>query len=543
MELRQYLSIVLKWWWLILLTTVLGAGAAYYVSSISLPIYKATTTLTIDRGGDPRDDPSRQIQTSEAIASTYVVQIQAPVILQAVRSRLGLAMDVDDLKEMLTVSQMVDTQLIDIAAQGHDPALLKALVETVAQVFIEQETGQQEARYQAQLTALETQVAGLETSLEETQKAIAALGDPNDLPEFARLDLAQLETRRANQQTRLTILLQSAQEFRLAMARYTTRISVFAPAELPVKPIGPQTLRNTALAAATGLMIGVGVAFLIEYLDDTVRTPEDIKQVLPLAVLGVLPRMAKRNTAQTGIVVTEHPLQPIAEAFRSLRTSIQFTNLDEPPRTLLVTSPQPTDGKSFTAANLAAAIAQGGKSVILVDADLRHPTMHKTFNLPIAPGLTESLLSVEERPRALQATNVERLRVVPVGSRVPDSTELLASQTFKRLIAELQEQADVVILDSPPVLAVSDAAVLSTLVDGVALVMDCGKTRIPAAVQAAERLAGVGGTILGVVLNRVTARSGGYYYYYYYHTDGLDGERKGLARWFQRKKTSKRSNV
>ncbi len=518
MELRQYFSIALKWWWLILLTTVLGAGAAFYVSRISRPIYKATTTLTIDRGGDPRDDPTRQIQTSEAIASTYVVQIQAPVILQKVRSRLGLEMDVDDIKEMLTVSQMMDTQLIDIAAQGHDPALLKALVETVAQVFIEEETGQQEARYQAQLEALETQVVALETSLEETQKAISALGDPDDLPEFARLDLAQLETQRANQQTRLTILLQSAEEFRLAMARYTTRISVFAPAELPTEPIGPQTMRNTALAAAVGLMIGVGTAFLIEYLDDTVRTPEDIKQALPVSVLATLPRMGK-HTSTADTLVSKHPLRPIAEAFRNLRTSIQFSNLDAPPRTLLVTSPQPTDGKSFTAANLAATIAQGGKSVILVDADLRHPTLHQTFNLSLDPGLTDALLSPEVRPRALQESGVEHLRVIAVGSRAPDSTEMLASQTFKRYIAELSEQADVIVLDSPPVLAVSDAAVLATLVDGVILVMDCGRTRILAAVQAAERLADVGSTLLGVVLNRVTARHGGYYYYYYYHDD------------------------
>ncbi|MBN1262573.1 MAG: CpsD/CapB family tyrosine-protein kinase, partial [Anaerolineae bacterium] len=191
-----------------------------------------------------------------------------------------------------------------------------------------------------------------------------------------------------------------------------------------------------------------------------------------------------------------------------------------------------------TAANLAAVIAQGGKSVILVDADLRHPTLHHTFNLPLEPGLTEALLAIEDRPRAVRQTEVESLRVVTVGSRAPDSTELLASQTFKRFIADLREQADVVVFDSPPVLAVSDAAVLSTLVDGVVLVMDAGKTRSPAAVQAAERLASVGGVILGVVLNRVKARSGGYYYYYYYH-DYTDGGRRG---WFDWMKKRKRAN-
>lgn len=516
------------------MTTLLGAAGAYFVSRNALPIYRASTTLTIDRGGDPREDPYYTIRTSEALASTYLIQIEAPVILEAVRARLGLEMSANALKGMLTVSQIENTQLINIAAQGYDPALAKALVETTAQVFIEQQTEEQEARYQSQVDALTAQAAAMEQSLEETQKAIAALGNPSDLPDYARLELAQLETQRANQQTRLSILLQSAEEMRLSMARYTTRISVFEPAELPVAPIGPQKMRNLMLAAAVGLMVGVGAAFLIEYLDDTVRTPDDVKQALPLSVLGIVPYLGK-NGMQGEVVVAKHPLRPAAEAFRNLRTSIQFTNLDEPPRTLLVTSPQPTDGKSFTAANLAAAIAQGGKSVILVDADLRHPTLHHTFNLPIEPGLTEALLAVEDRPRALRQTEVEHLRVVSVGSRAPDSTELLASQTFKRYIAELREQADVVVLDSPPVLAVSDAAVLSTLVDGVVLVMDAGKTRIPAAVQAAERIASVGGVILGVVLNRVKARSGGYYYYYYYHDYTEHGPR-GPFDWLTKRK-------
>ncbi len=534
MELRHYASIVLKWWWLILLTAVLGTGGAYYTNRNALPIYRASTTLTINRGGDPREDPYYVIRTSEALASTYLVQIEAPVILEEVRSRLGLSMSANAIKGMLTVSQVENTQLIIIAAQGYDPALVKALVETTAQVFIEHQTNEQEARYQSRLTDIQTQAAALEQSLEETQKSITGMGDPDALPDYARLELAQLQTQRTNQQTRLSVLLQSAEELRLSMARYTTRISVFEPAELPVAPIGPQKMRNLMLAAAVGLMIGVGLAFLIEYVDDTVRTPDDVKRVLPLSVLGIVPYLGK-NGAQTGVVVTQHPLRPIAEAFRNLRTSIQFTNLDEPPRTLLVTSPQPTDGKSFTATNLAAVIAQGGKSVILVDADLRHPTQHYTFNLPLEPGLTEALLSVADRPRALRQTEVESMRVITVGSRAPDSTELLASQTFKRYIAELREQADVVIMDSPPVLAVSDAAVLSTLVDGVVLVMDAGKTRTPAAVQAAERLASVGGVILGVVLNRVKARSGGYYYYYYYH-DYTEGGQRSFFDWMKKRK-------
>ncbi len=527
MELRQYFAIIRKWWWLLILTTLLATGAAYYVSRTSLPVYKATMTLQIDRGGDPRDDPSRIIQTSEAIASTYVVQIRAPVLLQEVKSRLGVTMEVDKLEDMLTVQQVADTQLIDIAAEGHDPAFVKALVEMVAQVFIERETSLQEARFQARLSELEMQVAALETAIEETQKAIAALGDPDELPEFAQMELARLETQRNNQQTRLTILLQSAEEFRLAMARYTTRIDVFAPAEMPTAPIGPQTLRNTALAAVTGLMIGVGTAFLLEYLDDTIKTPEDARRALATNVLGALPRHGGRNGHEI-LAAVEHPLGPMAEAFRKLRTSIQFADLDQPIQTLLITSALPTDGKSFIAANLATVIAQSGKSVILIDADLRHPVLHEAFGLPKRPGLLEALLAVNENRdplNTLQETQVRGLRVLTAGEHTPNPAEVLSSQTFRHFITQLTEQVDFVILDSPPVLAVTDAVVLSNLTDGTIMVLDYGVTRIPAAIQAMERLTEVSSGVLGAVLNRVPPGGDGYYYYQYYYY-GTESQKK-----------------
>ncbi len=535
MELRQYFAIVRKWWWLLALTTLLATGTAYYVSSTAPLVYRATATLQIDRGGDPRDDPTRVIQSSEAIASTYVVQIQSTGLLQEVKTRLGVQMSVGKIEEMLTVSQVADTRLINITAEGHDPIFVKALVDMVAQVFIERETESQEARYQARLSELESQVAALEADIEETQKAIAALGDQSELPEFARLELARLESQRTNQQTRLMIFLQSAEEFRLAMARYTTRIDIFEPAELPGEPVGPEVLQTTGLAAVTGLMIGAGVAFLLEYLDDTIKTPLDARRALGIHVLGGLPRHDDKGP----LVTVEHPQGAISEAFRKLRTSIQFADLDHPMRTLLVTSPMPTDGKSFVATNLAVAIAQSGKSVILVDSDLRHPVQHRAFDLPKYPGLREGLIAGQDvtgergeneavvPPDLLQATGVEDLHILTAGERTPNPAEVLGSQTFQRFAARLTEQADYVIFDSPPVLAVTDAVVLSHMTDGVILVLDCGQTRIPAAAQAMERLREVGSRVLGAVLNRVPASGDGYYYYYQYYYGGEDEGAQG----------------
>ncbi|HET91109.1 MAG TPA: polysaccharide biosynthesis tyrosine autokinase, partial [Chloroflexi bacterium] len=508
---------------------------------------------------NPLSDPYSvsNVRTIESVAEVFAAKIKFPRFLQEVKEQLGLPMDVR-IEDMITVQQIGSTQLIRISVENDDPALAQALANTVVQVLIEQEISQQQASFQAGLTELETQINALEANIAATQVEIATLGDPGDaLSEFVRLERTRLESQLTRDQTRLVVLLSSAEEFRLAMARYTDTITVYAPAELPTSPVASRTLQNTLLGAATGLMIGVGVAFLLEYLDDTIKSPQDVRQILPVGVLGALPRMEQRETnGQTALVVTAHPLHPIAEAFRSLRTSIQFSGVDTPTRTLLVTSPLPTDGKTFTAANLAVVMAQGGQSVIALDADLRHSTLHRAFRLPKEPGLTTALLSPDRWEQALQPTEVEGLRIVGAGPRPPNPAELLASHRFREFLSWLREEADVVIIDSPPVLAVTDAAVLSTLADGVMLILDCGETRQPAAVQAAERLLSVGGNLLGVVLNRLSSKGDGYYYYSYYYSqeDGagqsasapsriarllkLNGRRRGRDMRRRRKKPS-----
>ncbi len=516
MELRQYATIIWKYLWIIILTTILGGGAAFYTSATAAPVYRASTTLEISLGGERPGDTYQLMRTSEMVAATYVEQMQAPVLLREVAAALGLSMSANQLQNMLTVEQIRDTQLIRISAEAHDPALAQALVETTAQTFIQREKSRQRARYQADLDQLEAKIATLEADIARTQAEIASLGDPdNGASDFVRMERARLESQLTRDQTRLVVLLTSAEEFRMAMARYTDVISVYSPAEMPTGPVGPRSLQNTLLGAATGLMIGVGVAFLLEYLDDTIKTPHDVKQTLPSSVLGALPKLKNHANGQVKLAVVEHPLQPIAEAFRNLRTSIEFSSLDRPVRTLLVTSPLPTEGKTFTSANLAAVIAQGGKSVILVDADLRHPRVHRAYDMGKAPGLSDALLAPETRATALRETDVPGLRVVTAGAQAPNPAEMLGSERMAAFLAWLKEQADVVILDSPPVLAVTDAAVLSTRVDGTLLVVNSGETRRPAAAQAFERLTGVGSQVLGVVLNRLAPSGDGYYYYYY----------------------------
>ncbi len=549
MELRQYLAVIQRYWWLLILTTVLAAGAAFYFSVTSPSTYRATTTLEVEPGADPLDDPYSisSVDTVERAAEIFTAKIKSPVLLDEVKDRLELQMDIGGL---VSVQQVGDTQFLRISAQSGDPALAQALANTVAQVFIERETQQQQARFQDGLQELQNQIKALEASIADTQLDIASLSDASGAPsEFVKLEITRLESQLSRDQTRLVVLLTSAEDFRLAMARYTDNITVHAPAELPGAPIGSRTRQNTLLGAVTGLMIGVGVAFLLEYLDDTVKSPDDVKHNLAVNVLGALPRLGSNGRPR--LIVAEQPRQPMSEAFRNLRTSIQFSSVDRPIRTLLVTSPQPTDGKTFIAANLAVVLAQGGQAVVLVDADLRHPMQHRLFGLPKEPGLSTALLDTDQRPASLQATSVDGLRLVTSGSTAPNPAELLASQRMAEFIQWLLSQADVVVFDSPPVLAVTDAAVLSSLTDGTILVLDCGETRIPAAAQAVERLADVGENLLGAVLNRLPRSSDGYYYYYHYYygddsRDGFVGRVKSLfspRRRRQRARSRERSRT
>jgi succinoglycan biosynthesis transport protein ExoP len=319
---------------------------------------------------------------------------------------------------------------------------------------------------------------------------------------------------------------------------------VVESATRPLKPVEslvqPRTLKSTALAAVAGAMLTVGIVFLLEYLDDTIKTPEDVSRALGLNTLGTIGRLAKREEE---LVVATQPFAPVTEAFRKLRINVRFSSLDRPLQTLLVTSPNLAEGKSSTTANLAVAMAQAGLSVLAVDADLRRPRLHQLFDLDLHEegavesslgGLTGSLLEGCTDGR-LQPTQVENLKVMPSGELPPNPAELLSSQHMQKLLHELAQQMDVVLIDSPPVLPVADATALAQAVDGVLLVLQAGKTRRQAARHAMESLRQVEANLIGVVLNAVPTHKGSPYYYYhheYYGNGRGRGRRKRrLRQW------------
>ncbi len=272
-------------------------------------------------------------------------------------------------------------------------------------------------------------------------------------------------------------------------------------------------------------MIGVGTAFLLDYLDDTVHTPEDAREALGVNVLGSVPDVGEDKAI--GWLAQAQPLSPAAEAFRNLRTSLQYLSLDAPITTLAVTSTQPDEGKSFIISNLATTFALAGNKVLLLECDLRRASLHRLFDVDRTPGVTETLKALSETQvgaadaeieaamQYVKPTEVEGLYLLTGGAHVGTPAELLSSQTFRRLIEVLAREFDLLVLDAPPVLAVADAAILAAQVDAMVMVTVSGQTRLPSAARAIERIRSVGGNLLGLVINRLTARSGGYYYTYY----------------------------
>jgi capsular exopolysaccharide synthesis family protein len=268
-----------------------------------------------------------------------------------------------------------------------------------------------------------------------------------------------------------------------------------------------------------GLVLAAGGAYTIEYLDDTLRDEDEIKKSFSTAVLGSVPAIEMENHESGARLITVLGAASAAlEAYRVLRTNLQFASIDQPLRLLLVSSPQPEDGKSLTAANLSIALALTGKRVILMDADLHRPSQHKLFKLYNNVGVTTALLANEaELEQLVQPTSISGLSILTSGPLPPNPAELLGSRRMHEVLTMLKERADIIIIDSPPLTAVSDGIILSTVTDGMIMVLRAGKTRRTATKRALTSLAQVHARVLGAVFNGIPGKTGASMYNYGYY--------------------------
>lgn len=524
MELRQYLNLIRRYFWLIMMGTVLGSAGAYYVTLLMTPIYSAEVIIQIDLAGDPRNTISQALMASEQLAGTYVKQLESETLLAPVAASLGVPA-----KSIVVKAEALrNTQLVKLSAEAANPVLAQSAANRLIEEFLAQNAIRQQARYNTAKQDLDRQIADLETLIKNTQRSIVSLEDPADpenqnMPKFTRAELTQMQTDLATYQTRFTILLNSAEQFRLAAVTYSDNVTVFAPAELPEEPVKPNRATNTVLGLGVGMMLGAGIALLKEYLDDTLKSPDDVAETLGLVTLGNIFRFHRSRRLRNGLITSIGDRSAVSESYRTLRTNLQHTGLgrESASRCLVVTSASPGEGKTTTASNLAIVMAQAGLQVVLVDADLRRPAIGSLFDLDDSEGLSTMLARPGFLTEAnLKATDVPNLRVIPSGPIPPNPAELLSSPRMTELLEILNREADTVIFDSPPILAVTDAGIIAGKAGGAVLVVNAGVTRGKTGLQAREALEKAGAKVLGVVLNRQAVRRDSYYYDYYLK-DGL----------------------
>lgn len=310
-------------------------------------------------------------------------------------------------------------------------------------------------------------------------------------------------------------------------SRAPVKVTVTKPASLPIAPSSPRPKLNLALGFLVGLAVGVGAAVLRETLDTTIKGSDDVQALVGSTPLGVI---ANDPTAsQRPLVVGADGRSPRAEAFRQLRTNLQFVDVDQPPRSVVVTSAVPEEGKSTTCCNLAISLAEADKRVILVEADLRRPRLAEYLGMEPAVGLTSVLTGESGLDEALQSFGRDLLLVLPSGPLPPNPSEILGSQHMRDLIGQLTKRADIVLFDAPPLLPVTDAAVLARATDGALFVIRHGHTRRDQVERAVEALNAVGARLLGAVLNRVPTKGAdaNAYTYHYYQAAPKQGDVNG----------------
>ena len=505
--------------WIIILAAILAGVGAFFISKQVTPIYQTTTDLLVIEGSASQSD-YQDVLISERLTRTISDMMLNQDILQEVIDLYALDSDVETLKETIEVGSIHDTQLITVTVEGPDPTLIANIANSMVSVFIDRISNIQTERYSSSIESLSTQLKDIENILQGINNQIIDLEEniaiytpePDSETDNAKFqqyitEKENLEAQAIQYQQIHADLLTSYEQTRLAETQSSANIIQINEAVAPIKPIRPILLLNIIIAVAAAIFLTSGIIFILGILDDTINTPDQIEKFLGLPVLGVI--FEHQNSSD--VISQSHPLSPVAEAFRSLRTSIQHSKME----TLLITSPSRGAGKSLISSNLAVILAQSGLKTLLVDVDLRRPSVHKYMSLPNEKGLATLLLNPKLAPKKLLSkTKTENLMAITSGDLPPNPSELLGSPRMASIVKVFSDNAEAIVFDAPPVLPVADAVVMAEFVDGILLIMQPGVTTISEAKQTVKNLRRVNANIIGVIFNGVKMKGSLYYYYY-----------------------------
>ena len=523
MELNKYIFPLRKWWWLVVASTLIAA----IFSSMSVmrqpPIYRAHTTLMIGTTINDPNPSTNELYLGQQLAAAYADLANRELVRNATRNALGM----DGLPEYFAQA-LPNTQLIQITVNDTDPERAQIVAnELAAQLILmspvsPQSEGQGRQDFvQDRLNNLEAQIQETEAEIEKLQEELANTFSAQQISEIQD-QISSLGSKLSTMENNYGLLLANTQQGAI------NTLTIIAAAELPSSPIGSTKGLTILLAVVVGFILAACEAYLLEYLDDTLKSPDSVMRMFSAPILGRIFEQAD-GINKNRLYDADNSNHPLTEPFRALRTEIDLAEMGQRLKTILVTSPDSGDGKTSVAVNLALSIAQRNKKVFLLDADLRKPKIHKIFNLDNEEGLADVVFARAVFDWRIGIKEVGQIAVLTAGNKPSDPAQLLSSEKMELFLSEVEEVADIVIIDGPP-LFVPDAMILASKADGVLMVVRPGHTRESLAKATMEHIKLVGARVVGVVLNRIPLRGADYYAgksYLYTYGSNYGDEREG----------------
>lgn len=496
MELTTYLAIAWRRKWIIIISVIVTTIIATIATLLATPTYVATATVRVATFGSGAADSSRtDINYSQLLMSTYSTILTSGSVRGEIKEQLGI-----ETFPQLTAELVPNTELMRIKAEATNPQTAQDIANKAAEVLIAKSQELYSGGGQTAQEILKEQIDQIKTELDEARNEYDRL--LTDAPDDD-VSVSAVSQSIALKEKTYTTLLEQYEVVRVNEALRANAVSIVEPASKPGSPSNPRHDLNIVLGVVVGLIGGVILALVFENLDTTLYTTQQIEGVIKLPAIGQIPE----SKEPLKIIQLDTAYQPELESFRRLRTNILASDLDVFPTVMMVTSAERGEGKSTIAANLAISIAHSGRRVVLIDCDIRIPILHELFEQPNKRGLTDVLTGNTKLEDTLQDTSYSRLQLLTSGSIPPNPTELLGAQQMRDLLEELKANCDVVLLDTPALMSVTDAAVLVPQTDKVILVVARSRSRKDAIYTVRQQLRYVNAKAVDLVVNRTGKKS------------------------------------
>lgn len=499
-----YRSLWSRWAWLIILCPLVAATAAGAGSKLLPEIYEARVDVLV-KPAQPLGayDPNLSSLSSDQISRTYAQLMVEPPLLQQVITDLNLRSTPDELAQQINVVPLPNTTILRITVRDHKPEQAQAIANQLVADMIAQVKRVQQEQIQQYLDQIQSQITALGGNIAAEQAAINQLtssGKPLTPEQQARLN--SLQQQLSSDRAHDSELVRDLASIDSENARSSDSLRIVAPASLPTVPVSPRIPLNVAIAFGAGLLVAIAVAMLLERLDQSIKSDEDLTLRTGLVTLGHIsrtPPARRRNSELTALAAHTEA----AEAYKTLRTNLLFAAFEKASPVIVITSAMPSEGKSRTAANLAVVLAQAGHRTLLIEADFRRPSLAAIFGCSPSPGLSNLIASNGiEHDVIAHAPNVANLFLLPSGPQPPNPSELLGSMRMREILDQLRPSFSYILVDTAPVGTVTDAAVVAASADGALLVVEHGRTSHVAVNHAKEALERSRVKILGVVFNK-----------------------------------------